>query len=524
MKKPANKSVIAVLNTRLQDLFVHDTQPTEEAVRELLVQGANPDVLLSSASRETPLMWSMDGFNPELFRVLVEFGADVSARDINGDCILAQMVGSEYLHSFMAGNQAQRLIELEKIVDTLIARGCDVDARNDKGLTPLMIVAVYEDKGYFAEILLRRGADVHLRDPEGNTPLMRACLAASRSRKESQNRDIISELIVAGANSTATNAAGCTPMLATIEYGHYEAYEQLRRWDVPIDPSPRLPKLDFMVSCLRGDVARYEGEDLKHVINRRTLGDRTPLMWVAEAGDEETARWLIARGAEINRRDNLGWTPLAFAVHRARANMCVLLLDSGADINATFANERRSHPGYSMLGWAVERNGQDRENYPRMSSHREVARLLLGRGANPSRLNPRLVARSMAKEVLRAQRDRGMDVTLYDAALADDAVLIMDLAVRGANPNEKFDGETPLYIAAALGKAEAVLALIRYGANVNARCGSFGWTPLMRAAGGGYADIVRMLRDAGADESAKDSRGWDAARFAAEEGFAYPPK
>lgn len=48
--------------------------------------------------------------------------------------------------------------------------------------------------------------------------------------------------------------------------------------------------------------------------------------------------------------------------------------------------------------------------------------------------------------------------------------------------------------------------LINTGADVNAK-GSYGWTPLMLAAGCGNTEVAKMLLDAGADVNIEDKNG-----------------
>jgi len=41
---------------------------------------------------------------------------------------------------------------------------------------------------------------------------------------------------------------------------------------------------------------------------------RTLLHYAAEYGDTKAIRWLISQGADVNRKDSHGWTPLHYAV------------------------------------------------------------------------------------------------------------------------------------------------------------------------------------------------------------------
>jgi len=110
---------------------------------------------------------------------------------------------------------------------------------------------------------------------------------------------------------------------------------------------------------------------------------------------------------------------------------------------------------------------------------------------------------------LRAAIEKG-NITAIDAAKA-----------RGVNLNAPLDagrgGLTPLMHACCTGRADVVEALIKAGANVNART-SEGRTALMFAAGWGNAATVKALLDAGARENERADDGMTALMFAAARG------
>ncbi|MEM4445033.1 MAG: ankyrin repeat domain-containing protein [Thermofilum sp.] len=57
----------------------------------------------------------------------------------------------------------------------------------------------------------------------------------------------------------------------------------------------------------------------------------TPLHWAALIGHLEVARFLVEKGADINARSNGGWIPLHFAAFNGRLEVVRFLLEAGAN-------------------------------------------------------------------------------------------------------------------------------------------------------------------------------------------------
>ena len=89
---------------------------------------------------------------------------------------------------------------------------------------------------------------------------------------------------------------------------------------------------------------------------------------------------------------------------------------------------------------------------------------------------------------------------LWDAAAEGDAAAIERLAAEGASPDAKKYGSPAVYLAARRGHAGAVSALVRLGADLDAR-GKRGFTALMAAAYMGEVECARALLAGGADRT-----------------------
>ena len=69
-------------------------------------------------------------------------------------------------------------------------------------------------------------------------------------------------------------------------------------------------------------------------INAKDDTGGTPLFWAALEGNEEVAELLIKQGADVNAEGPKGWTALHWAVAMAQKKSVELLIGEGADVNA----------------------------------------------------------------------------------------------------------------------------------------------------------------------------------------------
>lgn len=193
-------------------LFDAIKENNTSAVLELLESGANPNAyeavilrgyekcrrsLLHVALRAT----DDRGFgvdvpeNISMISALIDFGADVNAKDTNKFTPIR-------LAAWTGKLETGRL---------LLDRGADINATDHQGQTPLMLAACKIDGGLVLEELLQRGAKVNLQNSFGATALMYAVNHPVRSPER------VRLLLRYGADVNLTDRQGRT-VFSLLEY------------------------------------------------------------------------------------------------------------------------------------------------------------------------------------------------------------------------------------------------------------------------------------------------------------------
>lgn len=214
-------------------------------------------------------------------------------------------------------------------------------------------------------------------------------------------------------------------------------------------------------------------------INERIKGSWTALHHAAVSGHRDVVELLIAKGADIDVKDEWERTPLLLAIERKKKDgVAELLITKRADVNVM------GQDGDTSLLAALR------------NSNENLAELLITKGAEVN-----VLARTPLQTNLSVIQARE---PLHYAALFGFEHVTELLIAKGAKVDardRRNDGYTPLHEAVAQGHEEVVKILIANGADVNAKTkpwhGGDGKTAMDIASEAGHADIVELLRTKG---------------------------
>jgi len=252
----------------------------------------------------------------DALRALVQKKADVNAPE--GD-------GTTALH------WASYRDDLES-ADLLLRAGAKVDAANDLGATPLWTASQNGSAAMVAK-LLAAGANPNAALLAGETPVM----VAARTG----NPDVVERLLAKGANPNARGARGQTPLMWAVAQKHPDVVKVLLAHGA--DVRARSDVWSEMMAVPPHGLPEYN-RMIPH-------GGDTALMFAARAGDLESAKLLVAAGADVNDADAWGVSATTLAAHAGYTPLVEFLLELGADANASKA-------GFTALHVAIMRRDE----------------------------------------------------------------------------------------------------------------------------------------------------------------------
>ena len=236
----------------------------------------------------------------------------------------------------------------------------------------------------------------------------------------------------------------------------------------------------------------------KAAIYRRTatINRNAPALMTAarDSKNLEVLDALINEGVDINKKDYDGWTALMTAArYNVNAEVTNALIEAGADVNA------KNNDGWTALMLAVRYN----ENF-------EVINALIKAGADVNARDPIEWITAEFKYGGGTMKYPAGTVLMIAARYSENSIVTDALIKAGANVNARLaHGDTALTYAVEHNKnPEIAISLIKAGADVNAKNTSFNTALMLAVQNNVNSEVTNALINAGADVNAKSFYGW----------------
>ncbi len=436
-------------------LFHAASNGHEDWVRALLDK--NTDFNKSNSNGTLPIHTAAQHGSLPIVRMLISAGADPRATDATN--------GGTALHWAADGGNCETL-------GYLIALGLDIQNPDQAMFTPLMRAASRGHKAAF-DLLLSHGAELKIGAETSNDVMGQAAGGG--------NAELVQFLLDKGFDINARTSNLSAPIHIAVWRQQPEMVKYLLGHGAHLDGvRNRFGSTPLHSAAFHGDTAMAEIllANGSTVFDSSTQDYSTALHMAALMGRTEMIGFLLDRGADINRLDRGGTSPLGGAVINNQREAAEYLINRGAIVDPTACPEKFPCAEYlsSPLHIAVQHGS-------------ELVDLLLEHGASPN------------------SRDSEGRTPLMFASRSDSLRCLELLLAKGAQPNASDErGCTPLHMVTRNGKWRQGELLLNGGADPNL-ADREKMTPLHIAAMVGCDTLAEKLIAAGSKINAKDKHG-----------------
>jgi ankyrin repeat protein len=329
-----------------------------DAVRLLLERDADVNAR-ETYKGQTALMWAAAERHPMVVKLLLDHGADWKVRSVDRETKVPKLSAASSISpiargGFTALSFSAREGDIES-ARVMLDGGVDINY-GDVDNTSALVVAIMNKQYTFAKFLIDRGADVNLVGAYGRTALYAivdirnedySALPARKTEDPLPSLDIVQTLLARGADvnlaltanlpgrsgmdsGDTTLHAGTTPLMRGARAGDTAVIRLL----LERGADPKLATKDGNTALMFAAGVGYRDKNTRgterdaleavkifveagldlHRVNTR---EETALHGAADRGADTIVQFLVDRGAELNVKSKLGFTPLDVALGKA---------------------------------------------------------------------------------------------------------------------------------------------------------------------------------------------------------------
>lgn len=306
--------------------------------------------------------------------------------------------------------------------------------------------------------------------------------------------EICELLLNSGFNPDPTDIGKVTPLMLSAELGDVQTLTFLTGRNVDINAMTVSGDTALNLACRQQqwEAVRFlieKGAD----VNRVSYETATPLIQVCRLPVPlEVVSQFLSHGADIDAMDGSGWTALMVSCHSGYHDLVELLLQQGASV-VFLSKESRSRSAFT-LAWELACQDNFRNSRSLrllMAYHSDVNVIMAGHNALID-----LCYKYYSSPVL-GKVDEQMVLDLAELLLQHGSEV-------NTYCQQIHYGHTALTLAAGSGSLRLIRLLIRHGADVNFVSPQY-VTALRQAISRRQVDAVRLLLEEGADVHSPDS-------------------
>jgi len=228
----------------------------------------------------------------------------------------------------------------------LLKAGAMVDVQDFNEMYPLSL-AIYAGHVEAVKLLVKSGAKI-------NKPAFKKLTALHMATEEDKNSQIPLHLIQAGATVNAEDEDGNTPLHNAVYIKSIEIVKAMIKVGADLEAENSEQNTALMIAVAHDDLAMMKllmGSGALVKASGSKKGHEVLHTAAYHSNNLETIKILLKAGADVNGKDEVGNTPLIYAVWRANSKnvgaekmpeLITLLLSAGADPNAK--SERGTTP------------------------------------------------------------------------------------------------------------------------------------------------------------------------------------